>query len=188
MVSIIKTLISDLKRYRNPIFNRFEWNEPSFVIVILYRIVRGIRLMPRWLFPVKLIFNLIFVPLYAFFSIFMGISIPRGAKIGSGLRIYHFGTIVINPIAVIGNNFSIHQGVTIGVKNSYYDKVIIGDNCTIGAGAKVLGNIIIGNNVTIGANSVVMCDVPDNSIAVGIPARIIPKKNKVYDPRKGPFN
>ena len=96
--------------------------------------------------------------------------------------------IVINPIAIIGKNFSIHQGVTIGVKNSYFDQVIIGDNCTLGAGAKVLGNIKIGNNVTVGANAVVMCDVPDNSIAVGIPCRIIPKKSTVYDVNRGPFN
>lgn len=183
-----RILIEDLKRYKNPLFNRFEWNEPSFIIVILYRIVRGTRLLPKWLLPVKFILNIIFVPIYAFFSIFLGISIPRGAQIGPGLRIYHFGTIVINPIAIIGKNFSVHQGVTIGVKNSYFDQVIIGDNCTIGAGAKVLGNIRIGNNVTIGANTVLMQDVPDNSIAVGIPARIIPKKNSVYDPQRGPFN
>ena len=183
-----KTLREDFKRYRNPVFNKFEWNEPSFIIVVLYRIVRWIRLLPKWSFPLKFILNLFFVPVYAFFSIFLGISIPRGAQIGPGLRIYHFGTIVINPIAIIGKNFSIHQGVTIGVKNSYFDQVIIGDNCTIGAGAKVLGNIKIGNNVTIGANTVLMSDVPDNSLAVGIPARIIPKKNTEYDPNKGPFN
>lgn len=185
---MIKNLRQDIKRYRNPLFNKFEWNEPSFIIIIIYRIVRHIRLMPKWLFPIKLILNLLFVPIYAFLSIFLGISIPRGAQIGPGLRIFHFGTIVINPKAIIGKNFSIHQGVTIGVKNSYFDQVIIGDNCTIGAGAKVLGNIKIGNNVTIGANTVLMCDVPDNCIAVGIPARIIPKKNTTYDPNKGPFN
>lgn len=156
--------------------------------MLLYRTARGIRLMPKWLLPLKFLLNLVIVPLYAFFSIFMGVSIPRGAQIGSGLRIYHFGGIVINPIAIIGKNFSIHQGVTIGVKNSYFDQVIIGDNCTLGAGAKVLGNIKIGNNVTVGANAVVMCDVPDNSIAVGIPCRIIPKKSTVYDVNRGPFN
>ena len=185
MFSYIK---EDYKRYYNYLFHRFEWNEPSYVVVTLYRISRGIRILPKWLFLIKLVLNIIIVPLYAFFSIFMGISIPRGTNIGPGLRIYHFGGIVINPKAIIGKNFSIHQGVTIGVKNSYFDQVIIGDNCTIGAGAKVLGNIKIGNNVTIGANAVVMCDVPDNSIAVGIPCRIIEKKNKEYDVNRGPFN
>lgn len=181
-------LIKDLKRYYNPVFHRFEWNEPSYLYVIIYRIASGIRRLPIWFLPIKFILNLLIVPLYAFLSIFMGISIPRGAQIGEGLRIYHFGGIVINPRAIIGKNLSIHQEVTIGVKNSYFDQAIIGDNCTIGAGAKILGNIKIGNNVTIGANSVVLCDVPDNSIAVGIPCRILEKKNKVYDINRGPFN
>ncbi len=184
----MKTIIADLKRYYNPVFKNFEWNDPGYIVIILYRITRGIRKMPKWLFPLKLILNIVFIPLYSFFSIFMGISIPRGAQIGPGLRIYHFGTIVINPCAIIGKNFSIHHGCTIGVKNSYFDQVIVGDNCTMGAGAKILGNLKIGNNVTIGANAVVLTDVPDNSVAVGIPARIIPKKNTEYDPNKGPFN
>ncbi len=181
-------LKQDLSRYYNHLFKRFEWNEPSYIVVILYRAARGIRKLPRWLFPIKLVLNILIVPFYAFFSILFGISIPRGAEIGPGLRIYHYGTIVINPRAVIGKNFSIHHGCTIGVKSSYYDQVIVGDNVTMGAGAKVLGNIRIGNNVTIGANAVVLADVPDNSIAVGIPARIIPKKNAEYDVTKGPFN
>ncbi len=180
-------LRKDLYRYYNPVFHRFEWNEPSYIVIALYRVSRAIRMMPKWCFPVKLLLNLIIVPIYAFFSILLGISIPRGAKIGPGFRIYHFGTIVINPKAVIGKNFSIHHGCTIGVKNSYYDQVIIGDNVTMGAGAKVLGNLKIGNNVTIGANAVVLSDVPDNSIAVGIPAKILPKKNE-YDIKRGPFN
>lgn len=83
------TLKEDFKRYVNPVYNRFEWNEPSFIIVLLYRTARGIRLMPKWLLPLKFLLNLVIVPLYAFFSIFMGVSIPRGAQIGSGLRIYH---------------------------------------------------------------------------------------------------
>lgn len=181
-------LIQDLKRYFNPVFHRFEWNEPSYIYIIIYRSARAVRLLPKWLFPIKIVLNVLIVPIYAFLSILMGISIPRGAQIDKGLRIYHFGGIVINPRAIIGKNFSIHQGVTIGIKNSIFDQVIIGDNCTIGAGAKVLGNIKIGNNVTIGANAVVMCDVPDNSIAVGVPCRIIEKKNKVYDVNRGPFN
>ena len=181
-------LKEDLKRYYNTLFHRFEWNEPSYIVVILYRMARGIRKMPKWLYPLKLILTIIIVPIYAFFSIFLGISIPRGANIGPGLRIYHYGTIVINPKAIIGKNFSIHHGCTIGVKNSYYDQVIVGDNVTMGAGAKVLGNIHIGNNVTIGANAVVLTDVPDNSVAVGIPAKVFPKKNMEYDITKGPFN
>jgi len=106
----------------------------------------------------------------------MGISIPRGTKIGKAFRIYHFGGVVINPLAVIGDNCSLHQGVTIGVRNTYTDVPIIGNNVTVGAGAKLLGEIRIGNNVIVGANAVVIDNVPDDSIAVGIPAKVYKKK------------
>lgn len=76
----------------------------------------------------------------------------------------------------MGKNCVIRQGVTIGTKNEDHDVPIIGNNVEFGAGCKVLGKIKIGNNVIIGANAVVLCDVPDNSIAVGIPAKIYPQK------------
>lgn len=65
-----------------------------------------------------------------------------------------------------------HQ-VTIGNRKNDHDVPVIGDNVDIGAGAKLLGAITIGNNVHIGANTVVLKDVPDNSVAVGVSARII---------------
>ena len=70
----------------------------------------------------------------------------------------------------------IRNGVTVGLRN-VDDPVAphIGNNVDIGAGAKVIGRITIGNNVNIGANAVVLDDIPDNSIAVGIPARVIPR-------------
>ena len=166
----------DIKRYYNHVNNRFEWNEPSWIIIVLYRIARDIRLMPHWLFPIKIILNMIVVPIYAFFSIFMGISIPRSVEIGKGLRICHFGTIIIGVNTKIGKNFTIHQGCTIGAKKSFSDFVTIGNDVTMCANSMIIGNLSIGNNVTIGANSVVMCDLPDNSIAVGVPARIILKE------------
>jgi serine O-acetyltransferase len=132
-------------------------------------------MMPKWLFPIKLLLNILIVPLYAFFSIFLGISIPRGAQIGPGLRVYHYGTIVINPCAIIGKNFSIHHGCTIGVKSSCYDQVIVGDNVTMGAGAKVLGKITVGDNCFLAANAVVVKDITANAIVGGVPATIIKK-------------
>jgi serine O-acetyltransferase len=107
----------------------------------------------------------------------MGISIPRNTSIGKGFKIYHFGGIVINSLSIIGDNCSLHQGVTIGIRNTYTDVPVIGNNVTVGAGAKLLGAIKIGDNVVIGANAVVLCDVPDNSIAVGIPAKVYKKKS-----------
>lgn len=105
----------------------------------------------------------------------LGISIPLETKIGSGLYIGHFGGIVVNGMSVIGKNCNISQGVTLGKANRGKNKgcPTLGDNVYIGPGAKIVGAVIIGNNVAIGANCVVTKDIPDNSVVVGIPAKII---------------
>jgi serine O-acetyltransferase len=86
---------------------------------------------------------------------------------------------MIHDSVTIGKNATIYNGVTIGLKHDD-DKLgpVLGDNVYVGTGAKVLGNIKIGNNVSIGANAVVIGDVPDNCIAVGIPARV---RGKIMD-------
>lgn len=108
-----------------------------------------------------------------------GISLKLGNQIGGGIFIHHYSCIIISPCAVIGRNFTVYQGVTIGRvhEGKKAGVPIIGDNVTIFAGAKVIGNIRIGNNVTVGANSVVTSDVPDNAIVAGVPARILRIKN-----------
>jgi serine O-acetyltransferase len=104
-----------------------------------------------------------------------GISIPPETKIGSGFYIGHFGGIVVNRHSVIGKNCNISHGVTIGQtkRGPHKGFPILGDNIYIGAGAKIIGAITIGNNVAIGANCVVTKNIPDNSVVVGIPGRII---------------
>lgn len=105
----------------------------------------------------------------------LGISIPLTTKIGSGFYIGHFGGIVVNAKSVIGRNCNISQGVTLGQANRGKNKgyPTLGDNVYIGPGAKIVGAVTIGNNVAIGANCVVTKDVPDNSVVVGIPGRVI---------------
>jgi serine O-acetyltransferase len=107
-----------------------------------------------------------------------GISIPDPTKIGSGFYIGHFSGIIVNDQTIIGKNCNISQGVTIGRVNrgSYTGIPTIGNNVYIGPGAKIIGKIHIGNNVAIGANCVVTRDVPDNSVVVGIPGRVISDK------------
>jgi serine O-acetyltransferase len=113
-----------------------------------------------------------------FSQIFFGIYIGDRAKIGKRFRIEHFGTIIIHGSTEIGDDCIIRQGVTIG--NRQLDKLLdapkIGSRVNIGAGAKILGNIIIGDDVDIGANAVVITDVPASHIAIGVPAKIRPKK------------
>lgn len=117
--------------------------------------------------------------LFKLVQIITGIELPCEVRVGKNFRIDHFGDIIISGFASFGDNCIIRNGVTIGLKNITTPRAPrIGNNVEIGAGAKVLGPITIGNDVTIGANAVVIKDVPDNMIAVGIPARNIPKQNQ----------
>lgn len=104
-----------------------------------------------------------------------GVQIPPQTKIGRGCRIAHFGNIIINPNAVIGKNFNIAPGCLIG--NSWVKGVhgapTIGDNCWMSANSVVVGKIKVGNNVLIGPGALVNFNVPDNSIVIGNPGKII---------------
>lgn len=105
----------------------------------------------------------------------LGISIPPSTKIGSGFYIGHFGGIVVNRRSIIGKNCNISQGVTLGQANRGRNKgyPILGNDIYIGPGVKIVGAVNIGNNVAIGANCVVTRDIPDNSVVVGIPGKVI---------------
>ncbi len=113
--------------------------------------------------------------LHAVLALLTGIDIPFRATIGKGLHISHFGGIIINPNVVMGEYCNIGPGVVIGQAGRRGQKgsPIIGDFVYIGAGAKLIGNIRVGNNVAIGANAVIVKDVPDNAVVVGVPGRII---------------
>lgn len=105
-----------------------------------------------------------------------GIEIHPGATLGENIFIDHGMGVVIGETAVVGNNVIIFHGVTLGGIGG--DKGVkrhptVEDDVLIGAGAKILGNITIGKGAKIGANAVILKDVPPNSTAVGIPARII---------------
>lgn len=95
--------------------------------------------------------------------------------VGPGLYIGHPFGITINPGSVIGSNVNIHKGVTIGQENrgSRKGTPTIGNDVWIGVNATVVGNIKIGNDVLIAPNSYVNHDIPDHSIAIGCPAKII---------------
>lgn len=104
-----------------------------------------------------------------------GVQIGLGAKIGSGLYIFHYGGIVIGNRCVIGNNFTINHCTTIGAAGpkDNWASPIIGDNVWVSPGARLLGGIRVGSDVVIGANSVVIRDVLDKSVVAGVPARVI---------------
>jgi serine O-acetyltransferase len=104
-----------------------------------------------------------------------GIELPYTVALGDRVVFEHQHGIVIHGNAKIGNDCIIRHGVTIGNKNldCPMDAPVIGNNVNIGAGAKIFGSVEIGNDVDIGANAVVINDIPDNAVAVGIPAKVI---------------
>lgn len=105
---------------------------------------------------------------------FTGIEIHPAAQIGHGLFIDHGMGVVIGETAEIGDNVTIYHGVTLGGRSLEKTKrhPTVGDNVVIGAGAAILGPVLIGDRARIGAGSVVVKDVPPNSVVVGVPGRI----------------
>ena len=107
-------------------------------------------------------------------------DIHPACTIGRRVFIDHAIGVVIGATAIVEDDVLIYQGVTLGGVSLDKGKrhPTVKSNTVIGSGAKVLGNITIGRNSKVGANSVVVCDVPDNSTAVGVPAKIIRRDNK----------
>lgn len=159
----------DLKNYQG------NWAAQGFWVMLVYR-------FGKWRYRLNNIFlrkffSFLYKILYKLVQIITGIELPCEVEVGDNFLIDHFGGIVISGYAKFGDNCRIRNGVVVGLKN-VNDPCApqIGNNVDIGAGAKLLGNIKIGHNVSIGANAVVLIDVPDNAIAVGVPAVIKMKK------------
>ncbi len=108
-----------------------------------------------------------------------GIQIGYKTQIGCGLVIVHFGFIAVNNEVTIGDNCTLYPGVVVGMsfRGEKRGNPIIGNNVWIGANAVVVGNVSIGNDVLIAPLSYVNFDVPDHSIVIGNPAKIIRREN-----------
>src|ERR1700722_8783146 len=118
-----------------------------------------------------------------------GIEIHPGAKIGRRLFIDHGLGVVIGETAIVGDDVTLYQGVTLGGTGKEHGKrhPTIEDNVVIGGGAKVLGNIVVGRNSRIGAGSVVLRNVPEHSTVVGVPGHIIFRNGErvvITDPKQ----
>jgi len=121
--------------------------------------------------------------------LFTGIEIHPGAQIGHRLFIDHGLGVVIGETAIVGDDVTIYQGVTLGGTGKEKGKrhPTVGNRVSIGSGAKLLGNITIGENCRVGAGSVVLRDVPDNSTIVGVPGHIVLRNGKrvvITDPKE----
>ncbi len=128
----------------------------------------------RWL---RLPFSAVYKLLKPISEILTGIELPCEVTLGHRFRIDHFGGIIISGDVVFGDDCIVRNGVTVGLRHTgQRGAPVIGNRVDIGAGAKILGSIRIGDDVAIGANAVVLTDVPPYSLAVGVPARVLPRK------------
>ena len=155
-----------------------QWGAQGFWAMAVYRFGRwryGVR--PVWL---RKIFSLIYKVLFKLVQIVTGIELPCEAEVGKNFVIDHHGGIVVSGYARFGDHCRIRTGVVVGLARVEDPCApVFGDHVDVGAGAKVLGRITIGSHVNIGANAVVTCNVPDHSIAVGVPATVRPRKSRL---------
>jgi serine O-acetyltransferase len=162
---------ADLARYPQRPFVR----EQSIWAIATYRFGRRVdRLEPG---PWRHLLTRIYWIRFRLVETLTGISLPKEAAIGPGLRVYHFGNIFVHPDSKIGANCTIRQGVTIGNRTLGGPAPVVEDDVEFGAYAQVLGPIHIGRGAKIGAMTVVLEDVPAGATAVGVPARIVPPRS-----------
>lgn len=125
-------------------------------------------------FPVRLVLELPLQIAEKWIGHTLGIHLYTATEIGPGFYIGHYGGIWVSPRARIGANCSISQGVTIGVAGRDRSRgPELGDRVWIGPNAVVTGKIRVGSGAVIGANSLVACNVPENGVALGVPARVV---------------
>lgn len=183
MRSLFKLIKSDFRRFTQTftlrgqsyskwrVFLESVFFKAGFQAVLLYRI-------SHWLYECNCIYPAWFFSRLNQFC--TGAEIEFNARIGPGMFIAHPGGIVIGRGAEIGSGFTIFQGVSIIVKSWHPDAIgkfpKIGNDCYLFAGAAVMGDISIGNNCIVAAHAVVTRHMPDGSLAVGVPAEIIPEK------------
>ncbi len=190
MFKLIKEDFSNVKKNDPALHSTFElfFNYPGLWAMLFYRIShsiykKGFRFLPRFISAVG--------------QFLTTIDIHPASQIGRRVFIDHGSGVVIGETVIIGNDVLIYQQVTLGGVSTSKGKrhPTLGNNIVIGAGAKVLGNITIGDNSKVGANSVVVKDVPADSTAIGIPARVLKRgydktplsHNKIPDVNKEIF-
>ena len=145
----------------------------GFQAVLLYRISHWLY-QRGWIYPPWFLSRL---------SVALtGAEIEFNAQIGPGMFVSHPVGIVVGRGTVIGSEVTLFQGVTFGVKSWHPDDITkfphVGNNCYFFTGAAVIGDITVGDNCIVGAHAVVTSDLPDGSLATGVPAKVYPDKGK----------
>jgi len=150
---------------------------PTFRFVVLMRVCGKFRQVPwlRWsLYPFLLFW-------FSHLGRRLGIRIPLDCSVGKGLLIEHWGGIWVNPETRIGRNCNIAHNVTLGWVGEGANRgaPMIGDGVFLGPGSAVLGRVTVGDNALVSANSVVLQDVPENAVVMGVPSRVFSTKGSL---------
>ncbi len=156
----------------------------TYRYVALLRLCQAFRRRPalKWtLYPLLLLW-------FARLGRKLGIRIPLACKVGDGLLIEHWGGIWVNPEVIFGRNCNIAHGVTLGWVGSGANRGApqLGDGVFLGPGCAVLGGVKVGNHALISANSVVLQDVPENGVVLGVPGRVFSTQGS-HDLVKNPW-
>ena len=154
-------------------------------VLLLYQGVHALIMhrFAHWFYKHRLFFIARLISqISRFFTL---IEIHPGAQMGHGILIDHGCGVVIGETAIVGDNCTIYQGVTLGGVGTQKGKrhPTLGNNVTVGSGAKILGSFEVGDNCTIAANAVLLKPLEDNITAVGIPARPV-KKDGIPIPKE----
>ena len=184
-------MISFYRSVREDVAAVFE-SDPAarsyFEVLLLYPGLHAVwaHHLSHWLWLHHMRFLARFISQVA--RLFTGIEIHPGAEIGRRLFIDHGIGTVIGETAIIGDDVTLYQGVTLGGTGKEKGKrhPTVGNHVAIGSGAKLLGNITIGDNCRVGAGSVVLRSVPSNSTIVGVPGHIVLRDGKrvvITDPK-----
>lgn len=176
--------LADLGRYpRRPWFK-----EQSIYAIAVYRFGRRVDRRPDGL--LKRLLTPVYWSLFRVVETATGISLPKSARIGPGLKIWHFGNIFVHPDVEIGANCTLRQGVTIGNRRDDGPVPRLGDDVEVGAYAQILGDVRVGRGARVGAMAVVLRDVPEGAAAVGNPARVVAAapRDRVAAPPQGENN
>lgn len=162
---MFKQLRDDYKRHDSSLLN------PALWAILTYRYgVWAATVKPA---PLRWLASKIYGLFFFLVLITSGIRLHREVKIGKGFHLIHSGNIQIHPSTVIGDYCGIQQDVTLGIAMERKGAPIIGNHVYIGKGATILGKVKIGDGARIAANTLVINDVPPNTTAIGVPARIM---------------
>lgn len=181
IIMIIKDIWRDVKAVQS----RDPAARSALEVLLLYQGVHALiwHRFAHWFYQRRLYFIARLISQVARF--FTQIEIHPGAKMGHGILIDHGSGVVIGETAVVGDNCTIYQGVTLGGVGTGKGKrhPTLGNHVTVGAGAKILGSFEVGDHCTIAANAVLLKPLEDNIMAAGVPARIV-KKDGIAVPRE----